>query len=491
MNKLYINGQFVESISKNTLPVINPATEKVIDHIPDTSLDQVREAIAAAKAAQPAWHNLGSKEKAGLLHQVSGGLDNRAREIAKLLTEEGGKPYKENFDEVIWAMTAFDYYAEAARHDAGRIVGPTKENQIDLVIKEPFGVTAHILPYNYPIVLLAWQVAAALATGNCCIIKPSEFTSLCTMLMAEVFDILPPGTFNVVTGGPAVGQELVENRDVAFVAFTGSAHTGKKIMAMAAEQLKPTLIEAGGNNPFIVCEDAKIDVAVKGAAFSAFLNAGQVCTGTGRFYVHETVVDEFTTKLVDFTKSLRIGNGLEKVDIGPQTTEAQFKKLVRMVDEAVDEGAEVLCGGGRPEHLKTGYFYAPTVLTNVDHSMAIMQEEVFGPVAPIMAVKDIDEAIALAEDNDYGLGAVIYTNKLDYTMKAATSIKAGSVWVNDPLRDNDAAPFGGMKMSGVGRELGLEGLDTFRETKHVQIDFFQQEAPEWWFPYSDEEAYSE
>jgi betaine-aldehyde dehydrogenase len=289
---------------------------------------------------------------------------------------------------------------------------------------------------------------------------------------------------NVITGyGAEAGEPLVAHPNTHVIAFTGSVATGKRIARLAAERVKKVNLELGGNDPFIICDDIDLEVAVRGAVWAAYLNMGQVCTSGERFYVLESVADKFIDRFVKFTGSLRLGNPMgPDVDLGPMISAAQRDKVERKLDQVREMGATVLCGGKRPPNLKRGYYFEPTVVTEVDHSMPLMREETFGPVAPIMKVKDIDEAIGLANDSEYGLGANIMTNNLEYALKAAERIKAGTFWINDPLTDNDAGPFGGMRLSGGGRELGAEGLEEFRETKHVHLDY-KLEMKSYWYPY--------
>jgi len=267
------------------------------------------------------------------------------------------------------------------------------------------------------------------------------------------------------------------------IAFTGSVATGRRIAVLAAEQLKKTHLELGGNDPLIVCDDVDLDVAVRGAVWAAYLNMGQVCTSGERFYVFESVAKKFVDRFVDFTRSLRIGNPIgPDVDLGPMISANQRQKVEAKLEQSKSLGAKIVCGGKRPARFARGYFFEPTVVTEVDHSMPLMREETFGPIAPIMVVKGIEEAVERANDSQYGLGANILTNNLEYAMTAAERIKAGTFWINDPLTDNDAGPFGGMRKSGIGRELGSEGLEAFRDTKHIHLDY-KLEAKPYWYPY--------
>jgi acyl-CoA reductase-like NAD-dependent aldehyde dehydrogenase len=482
---MWINNQRVPSLSGETFPVHDPATEQVIDHAPRASVEDARRAIAAANAAAREWRRTAAHDKAEALHEVAHKLKARTEEIAALLTREGGKPLLENRDEMGWSAACFDYYAELQRNTRGRVIPSVEPSQLAMVLKEPYGTVACIVPWNYPILLMAWKVAPALAAGNTVVIKPSEMTPLSTLLFADCLDHLPPGVVNIVTGYGDVGRELVVNRGTQMVAFTGSVATGREIARLAADQIKKVHLELGGKDAFIVAEDADLDVAVPGVAWAALLNAGQVCTSTERVYVHESIRQRFTDRLVDFVQSLRLGNGMEPTtDMGPLIGDRYRAKVEEQVDEARSKGAKILTGGRRPPQFDRGYFYEPTVLTDLDHSYRIVREETFGPTIPIMGYRSFDEAIALANDSDYGLGANLYTHDPRKVKQYYEEVKAGTLWVNDPLTDNDAGPFGGMKWSGGARELGEEGLEEFMETKHVHWDFEMQRKP-WWYPYGE------
>jgi len=408
--------------------------------------------------------------------------DDRA-ELSALLTREGGKPRIENLDEVEWCAACLQYYAEIARNSHGSSIPPTAEHQVNFTIKEPLGVVAAIVPFNYPLLLLVWKIAPALAAGNTVVIKPSELTPLATLRFAErCLAHLPAGTVNVATGGPAVGEALVDDPDVRCIAFTGSTAVGTRIAVRAAGQLKRVNLELGGIDPLIVFEDADLDVAVPGAAWARFLNNGQVCTSAKRILVVRSIADRFTEQFLAHTRTLKVGNGMDPdTDIGPLISERARTRVEQQVATALAEGARLLEGGRRLD-AGPGWFYAPTVLTHVSPSQRVVCEEVFGPVASIQVVEDADEAIAVASASEYALGANIYTQNLTWAMRAMQEIKAGTFWINDPLTDNDAAPFGGMRKSGMGRELGEEGLDAFRETKHVHLDFVPEQKS-FWFPY--------
>lgn len=484
MKQHWISGEWMGQAEREPIDIINPATEEVFEQVLNGSRKDTDAAVLAANKAFDIWRQMPAPSRCELLHEVADRMKARIEEIARLMTLEGGKPLKENIDEVGWCVTCFNYYAEIGRNSRGRVIPSIESTQLSMVLKEPYGVVVCIVPYNYPLLLMAWKVAPALAAGNTVIIKPSEATPLSTLALSECFAALPPGTVNIITGdGEVTGQSLVTHPETHVVAFTGSTATGRTIARLCAEQFKKVTLEMGGKDPFVVCEESDVAVAARGVAWAAFLNAGQVCTSSERIYRQRSIADRFLEELVNFTRTLRIGPGWEpSTDIGPLARERYRHKVEEHVEEAVKMGALVLTGGKRPVGLPKGYYYEPTVLTNVTHAMKVMREETFGPVAPVMIYDDFDEAVRLAKDTPYGLGAVLFTRDAAKAKTFFEAVKAGTIWINDPLTDNDAGPFGGMKMSGMGRELGLEGLEEFTETKHVHWDFVQQVKP-WWYPY--------
>ena len=484
MKSLWIDNRFVSSSGK-AIPVIDPSNEETIDEIADATREEVGRAVASSRKAQAHWWNkVSAHERGELLHEISRRVKANASKLAETLTREGGKPLRENLDEVGWVATCFDYYAEIGRSQRGRVIPSVEPSQLSLVLKEPYGVVAAIAPWNYPLLLMAWKVAPALAAGNAVVIKPASQTPLSTLMMSEAFDCLPPGTVNIVTGlGSTAGDALVRHPDVAMVAFTGSLETGKSIARICADAVKKCHLELGGKDAFVVAEDADLEVAARAVAWAAFLNCGQVCTSAERIYVHHTIAQEFIEKLADFTKSLVIGPGMgPDTDVGPMIGGESRKNVEAHVADAIKRGAKLVAGGKRPSHLKKGFYYEPTILADADHRMAVMRDETFGPVCPIQTYKEFDEAVELANDSIYGLGANLYTNDAKKVKKFFERVQAGTIWINDPLTDNDAGPFGGYKATGGGRELGEEGLEEFRQSKHVHWDF-EQKAKPWWYPY--------
>ncbi len=484
MQKMWVAGRWTGSVSEKTFPVDNPATEEIIGEVPRAGARDADLAVQAAAEAFRDWRVVPGIERAALMHEFAARLRAKRLAVARQLTLEGGKPLVENLDEIEWCAACFDYYGELARDQAGKVISPVFRHQINFVRKEPYGVVVTIVPWNYPLLLLTWKLAPALAAGNTVVIKPSNETPLSTLMLAEDLGIFGTGVVNILTGfGAEIGDPLVVHPDVALVAFTGSIATGKAIAQAAAPHLKKLNLELGGNDPFIVCDDVDLDVAARGAVWAAFLNMGQVCTSGERFYVFESVFEEFTRRFVAHARRLRLGDPLgPDIDCGPLIREAHRRQIEAKIEDAVSQGARVLAGGRRPPQFKKGFFFEPTVLVDVKQTMSIMRSETFGPIAPLVPVRGIEEAVRFADDSEYGLGASILTNNLEHALYAMENIHAGTFWINDPLTDNDAGPFGGMRQSGIGRELGIEGLDAFREPKHVHLDY-RIEAKPYWYPY--------
>jgi acyl-CoA reductase-like NAD-dependent aldehyde dehydrogenase len=481
--RLLIGGELVAGEGP-ALEVENPASEETVAAVGTASPEQIDTAVAAAREASRGWGSTPAVDRGEMLHEVATRLRERTDELARAMTLEGGKPLIENSDEVGWTAAAFDYYAEMGRNFAGRVIPSIEATQLSLVVKEPMGVVAAIVPWNYPLLLLAWKLAPALAAGNAVVAKPSELTPISTLMLADCFEPLPAGAVNLLAGAGDVGEAIVRDSRVDCVAFTGSVETGKRIAATCAERVARVNLELGGKDPFIVCADvaADVEVAARGGAWAAYLNAGQVCTSAERFYVASEVYDDFLEAFVEHTRTLRVGDPLEeRTDVGPMVSAAQREKVETQVGAAVSAGAELVIGGDRAGH-ERGHFYSPAVVTGAPEETDLLREETFGPVAPIVPVSSLDEAIELANGTRFGLGANVYTRDLETAVRCLREIKAGTVWINDPLTDNDAGPFGGFKQSGMGRELGQEGLEAFQETKHVHIE--TAIAPkDWWYPY--------
>ncbi len=482
MRKLWINHQFTDGAA-GVKQVIDPATEEIAGEVAWGGTADAERAVRAARAAFDPWRKVPAPERTAMLHEVARRLRERSETIAAELTMETGRTIYKNRGYVEWSAQCFDYYAELSRDTRGRVIPSPEHGQLSLVLKVPVGVVAAIVPWNYPLLLLAWKLAPALAAGNTVVVKPATYTPWTTLGFEALFNHFPPGVVNFITGsGSSVGETLVTHPDVRMVAFTGSTEVGQHIMRQAADDIKHLHLELGGKDPLIVCADANLEAASRAAVWGGFLNAGQVCTSVERVYVEEDVFEPFLERAVELTKKLVIGPGVDpETEVTPMIRPSERASVDRLVQEAVGKGATVLTGGRIPPDRPKGYYYEPTVIVDVDDGMALMQEEIFGPVLPVIPVKDFDEAMQRANDSPYGLGATLFTSDARKVRQYMDEIEAGNVWVNDPLIDNVAGPFGGFKRSGLGRELGHEGLEDFQETKHVHWEVEGRQKP-WWFP---------
>ncbi|WP_318386130.1 aldehyde dehydrogenase [Enterobacter sp.] len=469
---MYIDGQFVTWQGDAWLDVVNPATEALISRIPDGTAEDARKAIDAAERAQPAWEALPAIERAGWLRKISAGIRERASEISALIVAEGGKIQQLAEVEVAFTADYIDYMAEWARRYEGEILQSDRPGENILVFKRALGVTTGILPWNFPFFLIARKLAPALITGNTIVIKPSEFTPNNAIAFAKIVDEigLPRGVFNLVLGrGETVGQELAGNPKVAMVSMTGSVGAGEKIMTAAAKNITKVCLELGGKAPAIVMDDADLELAVKAIVDSRVINTGQVCNCAERVYVQKGIYDRFVNRLGEAMKAVQYGDPAQRNDIamGPLINAAALERVEQKVARAVEQGAKVVLGGKAVEG--SGYFYPPTLLLDVQQEMSIMHEETFGPVLPVVAFETLDEALAMANDSDYGLTSSIYTRDLNTAMKAIKGLKFGETYVN---RENFEAMQGfhaGWRKSGIGGADGKHGLNEYLQTQMVYL----------------------
>jgi acyl-CoA reductase-like NAD-dependent aldehyde dehydrogenase len=410
------------------------------------------------------------------LYRAAARVRARAEDLALLLTSEQGKPLDEARKEIGEVVRTFGYYAGAATTVLGEIAPTDATSTKSLVFKYPVGVVAAIGPWNYPVSLLAWKIAPALAAGCTLVVKPATETPLAAQAMVEevLAAGLPRGALNLITGyGRDIGDALIEHPLVRKISFTGSTEVGRRIMAKAAGTIKRVSLELGGQCPMIVWHDADFDRAVRDGVRRAFRNMGQICNSVNRIYVHQAIAEPYVEAFVRQTKALRIGDGRSPdVDLGPMATREGLTKTMEHIDDAVANGARLLCGGRRPAGVPggRGYFLEPAVLVDVDHRMKVMREETFGPVAPIMVVSDLDDTVRLANDSAYGLVAYAYTRDLRTAMAFVDGLEAGSVGINTASVASVYAPYGGWKQSGIGRELGRSGLEAYFELKHAVVD---------------------
>jgi acyl-CoA reductase-like NAD-dependent aldehyde dehydrogenase len=475
MAQMLIGGDWVGSRSGEVIQVTNPATGEQVDTAPRATVEDARQAIDAAHDAFKTWSEWTQAKRAEVLRRTVHLLHMHEKELSDLLTREQGKPLREAVLEIRRYAHTLEYYAGLGKNIRGGYIPQIAENTYGLMLKRPLGVVGAIVPWNFPVSLMGNKIGPALLAGNTMVIKPAETTPLTDLRVVGLFleAGLPKGVLNVVTGrGSVVGEEIVTNSKVRKIGFTGSTEVGRQVMASAARAIKRVTLELGGSDPMIVCDDADIDEAVKAAAVGRFFNCGQACLAIKRLYLFDSIADDFIEKLVARTKKLRVGNGLrEGTIVGPLHSEAQRSEVEAQVEDAKDRGARVLAGGARlkGEGYDAGFFYPPTLLTDVPEDSRVATEEVFGPALPIFRVGSLDEALEKANDSIFGLGSSVWTNDLNRATKAAERLEAGYTWINSGQIIYDELPFGGFKQSGLGKEHGIEALDYYTETKSVVV----------------------
>lgn len=474
--RLYIGGKWVDAATGRTFPIHNPATGEKLAEVADAGPQDAARAVEAAHGAFPEWSTLAAPQRANLLFKARDLMLERKEALARVLTSEQGKPLVESRGEIEYSAGFVTWFAEEGKRVYGETIPASVAQKRLLVIKQPVGVVAAITPWNFPAAMVLRKIAPALAAGCTVVLKPAEQTPLTAIEVFKVFEEVgfPAGVINLITtlDPSAVGRELLENPLVRMITFTGSTEIGKLLMRGSADQVKRLSLELGGHAPFIVFEDADLDKAVVGAIASKFRNMGQTCICANRIYVHESILEPFAAKLVERVKQLKMGNGLEEgVYVGPLIDEQGFKKVCAHVEDAVAGGAKVLIGG-KPRtdgQFARGRFFEPTVLTDVRKGMRILEEETFGPVAPLIPFRDEAEVIQAANDTRYGLAAYFYSQNVSRCVRVAEQLEYGIVGVNDGSPSVPQGPFGGFKESGVGREGGREGIEEFLEVKFISL----------------------
>ena len=466
---LYLNGQWV--CTQRTFAVVNPATTEAFAEVCAADRALVAQAVKDAHEAFGHWRLLPAKARGEFLKKIADELERRREEIARTITLENGKPLAQSQGEIAMSVDHLSWFAEEGKRAYGRIVPHQAEGKRHLVVKAPMGVVGAIIPWNFPLVLALRKIAPALAAGCTVILKPASATPLCALALAECAAEanLPKGVFQLVAGpAPEIAREFLENPLCRKVTFTGSTEVGRSLIQGAAAQVKPLSLELGGHAPVLVFEDADLDVAVEGTMITKFRNTGQSCIASNRIYVQRSVYEEFLDKFVQQTRGLKTGDGLEPgVQVGPVINEAALAKGLEHVQDASRRGARLLCGGKRLE--RQGWFIEPTVLADVPAGALCMTEETFAPVAPVCRFDTESEAIERANHSNYGLSAYAFTRDLRRTFRLMESLEAGTIGINDGVPTTSQCPFGGLKQSGWGRELGVEGLDAFLETKHISL----------------------
>ena len=465
----YIDGQWLDADDGATMDVRNPSTDSVIGTVPKMGANETKRAIDAADSAYQMWRKTTAKERSVHLRKMADLMIENQDDLAAMMTIEQGKPVAESRGEVLYAAAFFEWFAEESKRVYGDVIPAAQSDRRIVVIKEPVGVCAAITPWNFPSAMITRKAAPALAAGCSIVIKPASSTPYSALALCELAERagLPSGLINVVTGSSSqIGGEMTSNETVRKLTFTGSTNIGKILMKQCADTVKKLSLELGGNAPFIVFDDADVDAAVAGAMQSKYRNSGQTCVCANRILVHDRVYDEFSEKLANTVSGMKVGDGFtEGVDLGPLIDLAAVEKVESHIDDAVAKGASVVAGGSR--HDLGGSFFRPTVLTNVKVDMAVANEETFGPLAPIFRFSSEDEAIQMANDTEFGLAAYLYSRDIGRVWRVSESIEYGIVGINTGIISTEAAPFGGMKESGTGREGSKYGLDEYLEIKYL------------------------
>jgi succinate-semialdehyde dehydrogenase/glutarate-semialdehyde dehydrogenase len=469
---LYIGGAWRAATGGRTLPVVDPATEQVLTEIADATPEDAVAALDAACAVQEEWARHPPRARGEILGRAFAEIMDRQDELALLMTLEMGKPLAESRGEIAYAAEFFRWFAEEAVRIDGRFATAPDGKSKLLVMKQPVGPCLLITPWNFPMAMGTRKIGPAIAAGCTMVVKPAKQTPLSMLALTDVLERagLPPGVLNVITSSSAssIVGPLIGDRRMRKVSFTGSTEIGRVLVRQGAEQLLRMSMELGGNAPFLVFEDADLDRAVDGAMLAKMRNGGEACTAANRFFVHEHVAEEFTRRLAERMGALRVGHGAEDgTDVGPLIDAVERDKVAGLVEDARRRGAEVLCGGAPGEG--EGYFYAPTVLGNVPPGSRVLEEEIFGPVAPVQTFATEDEAVAAANDTEYGLVAYVFTQDVDRALRVGERLETGMLGLNQGIVSNPAAPFGGVKHSGFGREGGREGIEEYLSTKYFAI----------------------
>jgi lactaldehyde dehydrogenase / glycolaldehyde dehydrogenase len=475
--QMIIGGEWRGSSSRRTRPVLNPATGDPFADVPEGTREDAHDALEAARDAQPAWAALTGVQRAEYLKRVVQLIREDSEALARLVVREQGKPLIEARGEIGGTAGFFEYFTTFARAEKGEIFPSDSPDEELWVRNVPYGVVVGIIPWNYPSALFARKVGPALMAGNTIVIKPHEDTPLSSLALAKICEAagIPAGVVNVITGaGSEVGDALVRDPITQLITVTGSVRAGRQILQAAAENITVVSLELGGKAPFIVMDDADMDTAVRSALHARFVNCGQVCTCNERTYVHRRVYDEFVDRYVQMASTLKLGDPMRTdIDLGPKVNQMELEKLETMVARAQEQGAQIALGGRRPDgvEFQKGFWYAPTVLTNVQNEMDIMQQEIFGPISPIMAFDDFDEAISLANDTKYGLTAYLFTNDMKRMMQAVNAVKFGEIYINKIGPEQFQGFHGGYGLSGMGGDDGPHGYDHYFRKKTVYINY--------------------
>lgn len=475
--KMLISGEWQESRNRASTSILDPSNHQVIAEVPRASREDANAAVDAARVAleSPEWRDMDPSKRGRILVKLTGLIRENSEELARLETLNEGKPLRESKGDVAWAARTFEYFAGITDKIEGETI-PVPQKRLNYTLKEPLGVTVHIVPWNYPLALASRSMAPALAAGNTLVVKPSETTPLTALKLGELATKagVPKGVVNVVTGsGAEVGSELASNHDVDGIIFTGSAETGKQVMEAAAKNVTHVLLELGGKNPHIVFPDADLSKAVRSVKDGIFTNAGQMCWAGSRAFIHESIYDGFVKELVAKASVLKLGPGIEEASgMGPVVSKSRQEMVLGYIKDGVDEGAKLLCGGNKPAdpNLQAGSFVEPTIFENVTGEMKIGCDEIFGPVLCITKFRTVDEVVKMANETEYGLFGGVWTSNVKTAHEVASRLQVGAVTINEYLVTFPQTPFGGYKESGIGFEQGMRSLQYYTRTKNVSVN---------------------
>jgi len=484
---LYIDGQFVDAADKRTFDSINPYDRTVVARVAKAGVADAQRAINAARKAfdEGPWPRMSRQERSAMLKAISDKINEQKKQLTALEIDDSGSTVRKAGEDIYLSARTMYYFSKLAALDLDEAIEELSRPGFsqNFIVREPVGVVAAIIPWNFPLKMAIWKIGPALAAGNTVVLKPSELTPVTAMELARIIHEIgfPPGVVNIIPGfGEDVGEELVKNPLVDKVAFTGSTAVGKRVMALAASTLKKCTLECGGKSANIVLDDADIDLAVDGALYAIFYHQGQCCEAGTRLFLPAKLHDEFVGKMVEKTKKMVVGDPKDpKTDLGPLISEKQRQRVMNYVRIGLEQGAQLAIGGKIPD--MQGFFIEPTIFTGVKNSMTIAQEEIFGPVLCVIKYNTIEEAVAMANDSMYGLAGGVWSRDRDKAMHVARQLRAGTVWINEWHLISEKAPFGGYKQSGVGREFGLDGLKEYTEAKHLHIDELATREKKTWY----------
>lgn len=489
--QLWINGQFVPAVAGETFESVNPFTGEPVARVPRGKQADIDKAVAAARKAfdEGPWPRMSGEERSRILKDVAEKMDAASPQLLALMIAESGSTVRKAKGEVWLSAKNMGYFSKLAAKSMVKSIESLSKPGVsqNLFTREPIGVCAQIIPWNFPLQMAIWKLGPALAAGNTVVLKPAEETPGMALELAQILaeSELPPGVVNIVTGyGEEAGAALAAHPNVNKIAFTGSTEIGKKLMAEASHDLKRITLELGGKSANIVMDDADLSQAVDGALYAAFFHSGQCCTAGTRLFLQDGIYDEFLKRFTERAKGIHLGNPSDKgTDLGPLVSKKQQERVLNHIETGKKEGANCILGGQAPKapELQNGYFVEPTIFVDVTNDMAIAQEEIFGPVVSVLRFSTEEEAIKLANASKYGLAGAVWSQDSEKAMRMAQKLRAGTVWINEYHLINEKAPFGGYKQSGIGRELGEEALDAYTEVKHIHIDEIGERSKKFWY----------